>query len=256
MSTEVLLAAGYALVLLAGALIVEWLSIHTHNRSQQFRTSGFDYEEKHDFWICHQGEQLWPEEFDRERRLVRYRAKSATCKACEAYRNCTDDPEGREITRAIDPWPHSEAGRFHRGIAVMMVGLAVFVLLVELVRHHTPVEMAVLAPVLALALGLGYWLGRDLVHTPTGFPEAMPSHGNRLKGSTGNAAGGADIRKWITDADVIGPGVKDSTSEDSGYLRSGNSPAPDVAAEGDSGLPASRRRQWWEGEPDREVETG
>jgi hypothetical protein len=250
MSGEVLLAAGYGVALLAGALIVEWLSIHTHNRSQQFRTSGFEYDEMHDFWVCHQGEQLWPKEFDRERRLVRYRAKSATCRACEAYRSCTDDPEGREITKAIDPWPHSEAGRFHRGIAVMMVGLAVFILVVELIRHHMPAEIAVLVPVLGLALGLGYWLGRDLLQTPTGFPEAMPAHGNRLKGSTGNAAGGADIRKWIADPDATGSVAKDSPGDDSGYLHSGNSPEPDSAVEGPSGLPPSRRRQWWESEPE------
>lgn len=250
MSAEVLLAAGYALALGAGALVIEWLSVHTNNRSQQFRTSGFDYDKEQDFWVCHQGEQLWPKEFDRERRLVRYRAKSATCRACEAYRSCTDDPEGREITRAIDPWPHSEAGRFHRGIAVMMVGLSVFILVIELIRHHAPAELVVLVPVSGLVLGLGYWLGRDLVHTPTGFPEAMPAHGNRLKGSTGNAAGGADVRKWIADPEASGPAAKDSTSEDSRYLHSGNSPTADSAVEGESGLPASRRRQWWDDEPD------
>lgn len=249
MSTEALMAGGYVAILLVAALTLEWLSVRTNERSQQFRTAGFDYDDQHDFWVCHQGQQLWPEEFDREKRLVRYRAKATVCRACPARESCTDDPAGREITKAIDPWPHSEAGRFHRGISVMLVGLALFILLIELVRHHAPVELAILAPALALTLGLGYWLGRDLLHTPTGFPEVMPAHGNRLKASTGIAAdrvAGAGVRNWIEDPEATGPGVKESTGDKSGYLSSGNSPDPDSPAEADSGLPPSRRRQWWE----------
>lgn len=180
MSVEVLLAAGYGAVLLCGALILEWLSVHTHNRSREFRTSGFDYDEQHDLWVCHQGEQLWPAEFDRERRLVRYRAKAAVCNACPVQDTCTDSREGREITRAVDPWPHSEAGRFHRGIAVMLVALAAFVLAVVLVRNHEPVDLALLAPLLLGSLVATWWLARDLIHTPSNFPEPKPAHGNRI----------------------------------------------------------------------------
>jgi len=180
MTLEVVLAVAYAAALLVGALLIEWLSLHTHNRSQQFRTAGFEYEPEHDFWVCHQGEQLWPEEYDRERRLVRYRAKASVCKACPVRESCTDSPGGREITKAIDPWPHSEAGRFHRAIAVMMVGLALFILVIELVRNHAARDLLLLAPTLVLTLGLAFWLGRDLVISPSGFPETKPAHGNRL----------------------------------------------------------------------------
>jgi len=180
MTPEVFLAVAYAAALLVGALLIEWLSIHTHNRSQAFRTAGFEYEAEHDFWVCHQGEQLWPAEYDREKRLVRYRAKASVCQACPVRDPCTDSPGAREITKAIDPWPHSEAGRFHRGIAVMMVGLALFILVVELVRNHAPRELLVLAPVFVATLALAFWLGRDLVVTPSGFPETKPAHGNRL----------------------------------------------------------------------------
>ena len=38
--------------------------------------------------------------------------------------SCTDSDDGREIARPLDPWPHSEAGRFHRGIALVLVVLA------------------------------------------------------------------------------------------------------------------------------------
>ena len=180
MSAEVLLAAGYGLILLVGALVLEWLSVHTHNRSQAFRTSGFDYDAQHDLWVCHQGEQLWPSEFDRERRLVRYRAKAAVCNACPVRDGCTDSTEGREITRAVDPWPHSEAGRFHRGIAVMLATLACFALTVVIVRNHAPADLAVLAPLLLISLVAALWLARDLVHAPSNFPEPKPAHGNRI----------------------------------------------------------------------------
>ena len=55
MSIEVVLAVGYVLALLLGAFVLEWLSLHTQNRSQQFRTSGFDYDQAQDLWVCHQG---------------------------------------------------------------------------------------------------------------------------------------------------------------------------------------------------------
>jgi len=180
LTPEVLLGAAYGLLLIGGALVLEWLSRHTHNRSQAFRTSGFDYDAQHDFWVCHKGEQLWPAEFDRERRLVRYRAKAAVCNACPVKKDCTDSHNGREITRALDPWPHSEAGRFHRGIAVMLVVLAVFELSVVLFRNRDPAAAAVLAPSLLLALLVAWYLARDLIRTPSNFPEPKPAHGNRI----------------------------------------------------------------------------
>lgn len=185
MEPEVILATGYAIALIVAAGVLEWLSRHANRRSRAFRTGGFTYEKHHDYWVCQQGEQLWPAEFDREKRLVRYRARSSACQACAIRHLCTDSDQGREVTRAIDPWPHSEAGRFHRGIAVTVAGLSLFVLVIELARNHAPADLALLVPVFA---GSGYatwWLARDLLHTPTGFPEHMPSHGNRLRPGTG-----------------------------------------------------------------------
>ena len=122
MTPEVVLAAGYAGLLIAGAFVLEWLSAHTHRRSLRYRTAGFAYDEDHDHWQCPEGEHLWPHEFDDERRLVRYRAKAHVCNACPRKGACTDSDHGREIVRPLDPWPHSEAGRFHRGISLLMVG--------------------------------------------------------------------------------------------------------------------------------------
>ncbi|MBK5233877.1 MAG: hypothetical protein JJE13_12965 [Thermoleophilia bacterium] len=180
MNPEVLLAGGYVLVLLASSFILEWLSAHTHVRSQRFRTAGFDYDPQQDLWVCHQGEQLWPREFDRERRLVRYRAKATACNSCPVKDGCTDSDEGREITRAFDSWPHSEAGRFHRGIAVFLVGLGVMILVVVGIRHHELPELAVLMPLTAVSLLAGWWLAKDLLAHPVDFPEPKPAHGLRF----------------------------------------------------------------------------
>ena len=181
MNAEVLLAAGYAAFLVSGAFLLEWLSAHTHRRALRYRTAGFSYDEAHDHWLCPEGEQLWPHEFDRERRLVRYRARAHVCNACPSKRRCTDSDQGREIVRPLDPWPHSEAGRFHRIISLLMVALGVFVLVIELTRHHTLAEAGLLLGFLLLTALAGRWLLRDLRVHPANFPAATASHGLRIR---------------------------------------------------------------------------
>ena len=182
MSPEALLGAGYAVAMLAAALVLEWLSAHTHRRSQRFRTAGFEYQSDHDAWVCPEGEHLWPHEFDYERRLVRYRARARVCNGCPVKELCTDSDRGREVVRALDPWPHSEAGRFHRVIALMLVAVAALVLLVALARNHAPVEVAALGGLLAVTALTWQLLLRDLRSTPANFPEPTPSQGLRMRG--------------------------------------------------------------------------
>jgi hypothetical protein len=179
-SGEVLLAAAYAGILTLAALAVEWLSAHTHRRSLRFRTAGFSYNETHDHWLCPQGEHLWPHEFDRELRLVRYRARPQICNACRIKERCTDSDRGREIVRPLDPWPHSEAGRFHRVIALVIVGLGGLILLVELARHHTLADAGLLFGLMLVSALTARWLAHDLRAHPANFPEPSVSHGLRL----------------------------------------------------------------------------
>jgi hypothetical protein len=176
-NVEVVVAAGYATCLVAGAFVLEWLSAHTHRRALRFRTAGFTYEEAHDRWTCPQGEPLWLHELDRERRLVRYRARAHVCNACAVKHRCTDSDRGREIVRPLDPWPHSEAGRFHRVIALTMVVLGALILVAELARHHEPREAALLLGVLVGAAVAARWLLRDLRAHPASFPAAGASTG-------------------------------------------------------------------------------
>ena len=172
MSPEAILGAAYAAGLLAAALAIEWLSAHTHRRSLRFRTAGFEYHDTHDVWVCPEGEHLWPHEFDHKRRLVRYRARAHVCNACPLKERCTDSDTGREIVRPLDPWPHSEAGRFHRVIALMMVALAALVLIVALARNHAPAELAALGVLLVICVGESRFLLADLRRHPANFSDA------------------------------------------------------------------------------------
>jgi len=181
LDTEVLLAGGYTLLMLAVGLGLDWLARITHNRSTAYRTAGFAYHPEHDHWICPEGEHLWPHEYDHERRLVRYRAKAHVCNGCPVKARCTDSDRGREIVRALDPWPHSEAGRFHRGIALIPVALAALIVVVAAIRHPVAEDLAALL-VLAGLTGLTAWrLTGDFRATPANFPAPSPSQGLRLR---------------------------------------------------------------------------
>jgi hypothetical protein len=186
MRAEALLAVGYGAFLLLTAFMLEWLSAHTHRRSLRYRTAGFTYDPEHDHWLCPEGQYLWPTELDEERRLMRYRAKAHICNGCLLKEACTDSQEGREIVRALDPWPHSEAGRFHRAVSVLLVAIALLVLLVGLVRNHAWAEAAALLGLLAAGVAEGTWLVRDLRAHPAGFPEPTAAHG--LRTLTGEAS--------------------------------------------------------------------
>jgi hypothetical protein len=179
-SAEALLAAGYAAFLLVAAFVLEWLSAHTHRRALRYRTAGFTYDDEHDHWLCPEGQYLWPVEVDQERRLMRYRAHAHICNGCLLKDACTDSPDGREIVRALDPWPHSEAGRFHRAVSVLLVSVALLALLVAAIRNHGPTEAAVLLALAAVAILEGWGLVRDLRAHPSNFPEPTSAHGLRI----------------------------------------------------------------------------
>jgi hypothetical protein len=167
---EVLLAVGYAIFLLGVAIGLDHLARHSHARSDRYRTAGFTYHPTHDAWICPEDQLLIRSEVDHERRLVRYRGRPQICNHCPAKTECTDSDEGREVVRAMDAWPHSEAGRFHRGISLAVALIAALILAAEAIRHHTPLELAILGVVLAL-VGLAAWhLHAAFRATPSNFP--------------------------------------------------------------------------------------
>ena len=114
-ATESLLAAGYALFLCVVALGLDALAKHSHRRSELYRTAGFSYDEQHDCLGVPGGREAPSDRNRPQLRLARYRARAHVCNSCPRKGDCTDSDTGRELTRALDPWPHSEVGRFHRG---------------------------------------------------------------------------------------------------------------------------------------------
>lgn len=179
-SAELVLATGYACCLLVVAVTLDRLARHSHARSERYRTAGFRYHPQHDMWVCPQDQVLWPSRYDEKRQLMRYRAKPSVCNACPVKRDCTSSPGGREVTRSTEPWPHSEAARFHRGIVLVLTGIAGLLVGVAAVRHHQPAEL-ILAALPLTAVG---WLAHQFTdhfrRTPAGFPTASTSTGLRV----------------------------------------------------------------------------
>ncbi|MEP7368134.1 MAG: hypothetical protein ABI662_00680 [Dermatophilaceae bacterium] len=190
---EVLIVGAYSLLLLAVAAILDAMGAHAQRRSERFRTSGFRYLPQHDVWTCSEDAMLWPMEYDEQHHLVRYRAKASVCNACHVKPDCTSSSRGREVTRAVAPWPHSEAGRFHRGISLALVALAAVLLVVAGVRHPQPPTLVLGLPlVFVILLGLRY--SAHFRATPANFPAPTPASGLRVT-QTSRTRWGSDARE-------------------------------------------------------------
>ena len=173
-SLDVMLVCGYAVVLLAVAVLFDRMGARSAVRSAAWRTGNFLYHDDADAWKCHEDQWLWPASFDPEKRVVRYVGQHAICGRCPAKTECSPTPGPREITRQVDPWPHSEAGRFHRGVSVAIACVALMMVLVSLLfTTRTPADLVMLLAALALVLTVGIPLARHLWNTPDGFPEHL-----------------------------------------------------------------------------------
>jgi hypothetical protein len=177
---DVALVDGYAVALLAIATGLDSLAQHVQRRSERFRTAGFRYHPHHDAWICPQDQMLWPVHYDAEQHLVRYRARPSVCNACPIKSGCTSSAHGREITRATTPWPDSEAGRFHRGLALALVVLAGIFAVTTAFAARTVADLALLLGVLGLVSFVGWRLTDHLRGTPANFPEPTAATGLRV----------------------------------------------------------------------------
>jgi hypothetical protein len=150
---EVILAGGYALLLVGVAVILEIVARHSHRRSEHFRHSGFVYKRKMDVWECPTGHHLSRERTDFDRKIAHYRAPKHKCNACHLKQNCTDSNEGRLLESRLDAWLQSELSRFHRGVSLTLLLLAAFILIVEIFQHQTTRDWLVLI-ILLLPIGL------------------------------------------------------------------------------------------------------
>jgi len=173
-ATAVWLIAGYSLILLAVGWSFDVMARRASVHAARWRTGQFTYRPDHDAWICPQDHWLWPTSFDPKHRVMRYRALPVVCNSCPVKSDCTTSEHGREISREIDPWPHSDAGRFHRGIACCVAALGIVLPLATLIANHSAADALVLtATVLVVAL-LGAPLLRHLWNTPSNAPEYLP----------------------------------------------------------------------------------
>ena len=136
-AASVWLMAGYALALVAVAWGFDMMARRTSMRAARWRTGLFTYHADHDAWQCPQDQWLWPTSFDPHSRVMRYRAKPSVCNSCPVKSTCTTSDHGREISRDIDPWPYSEAGQFHRGIACVIAGLALVMVVAMMFAEHS-----------------------------------------------------------------------------------------------------------------------
>lgn len=168
------LVAAYAIVLTGVAWAFDRMARTTSQRARRWRTGKFRYHADHDAWRCPQDQWLWPTSFDPQNRVMRYRAKPSVCNSCPVKSTCTSSEHGRQITRDVDPWPHSEAGQFHRGISCAIAGLAIVLTLATLIAEHTSGDVLVLAATAVLVVGASIPLARHLWFSPANAPQHLP----------------------------------------------------------------------------------
>ena len=119
------LTIGYAVLLVVAAYGIDAFARRAAAKVEKHRAGAFVYHEDHDAWLCPEDQWLWPKSFDPDNRVMRYRGSPSICNACPVKQTCTTSNDGREVSRAIDSWPASEAARFHRGIACAVSVIAV-----------------------------------------------------------------------------------------------------------------------------------
>ena len=159
---SVWLISVYALIMLAAAWVVDVLGSRSARHSMSWRHSDFMYHDDVDGWRCHEDQWLWPTAFDPDKRVIRYEGAHAICGRCPSKDSCSPTPGPREITRPVDPWPYSDAGRFHRGVGLVIACVGVFIPVLLMVVFHATGDLIVIIggvlPYLYIAfLGLRNW---------------------------------------------------------------------------------------------------
>lgn len=173
-ATSVWVVSGYSAFLVLIAYAFDFMARGSARRSERWRTGTFIYKNDQDAWVCQEDEWLWPVSFDPVQRTMRYRADADVCNECPVKNVCTNSDKGREIIRDIDPWPHSESGRFHRGIAACIAAIGVVLPLGAMLRGGTALDAVVLLGTATLTATASLPLVSHLRKSPTNFPEHVP----------------------------------------------------------------------------------
>jgi hypothetical protein len=131
---EVFLLLGYAIVVLAGARLMERLARVHFERARRYGHDGFHYDADADHYHCPQGERLALHVIDRHERMAVYRAPASTCTGCPKKARCTPHDEGRHIYRPLAAWTETDVGRFHQWLSLLMAASAAALSLAALVE--------------------------------------------------------------------------------------------------------------------------
>ena len=121
---EVSLLLGYAIVVLAGARLMERLARGHFERARRYGEDGFHYDADADHYHCPQGERLALHLIDSQERVAVYRAPASTCAGCPEKARCTPHDEGRHIYRPLAAWTETDVGRFHQWLSLLMAASA------------------------------------------------------------------------------------------------------------------------------------
>ena len=166
MSLEYVLAIGYAVFLLAVALLLEMVASYVYQRSLRTSTVGFTYRSDSDTWTCPEDQHLFPVFSDPLKGSVTYRAPAAACNACRSKAACTDSSSGREIEHKNAPSLQYGMQHFHRGLSLTLLVLASLILGVEILRTSGFYPRSLLVVLLILFCAIG-------MHLFSALPSAM-----------------------------------------------------------------------------------
>jgi len=172
-SVGVWLASAYAIVLLVCGHLIDLMARRAARRVESDASGGFVYHEGHDGWLCPEDQWRWPQAFDPENRVMRYRGSPTICNACPVKDTCTTSSSGREVVKAVDVWPASEAARFHRGIAVSVAALGALWPIGMALSGPSWAELGVLLTALLVVVVGSLPLWSHLRRSPALFPDAV-----------------------------------------------------------------------------------
>jgi hypothetical protein len=131
---EVYLLLGYAIVVLAGARLMERLARVHFERARRYGEHGFHYDADTDHYHCPQGERLALHLIEPRERVAVYRATASACAGCPQKARCTPHDEGRHIYRPLAAWTETDVGRFHQWLSLLMATSAAALSLVGLLE--------------------------------------------------------------------------------------------------------------------------
>ena len=131
---EVALLLGYAIVVLAGARLMEWLARVHYERARRYGEEGFHYDADADHYHCPQGERLALHLIDPQERVAVYRAPASTCAGCPDKARCTPHDEGRHIYRSLAAWAETDVGRFHQWLSLLMAASVAALIVAALLK--------------------------------------------------------------------------------------------------------------------------